>query len=169
MGSDISAKMQTLDLEEGCKYNGEVLGGKPHGNGCMECQDGRAYQGEWSNGNMHGKGRFLSERADYAGDFADGLVSGNGALIFWKDSFDSLANAYFAGRNSAAKAFPMEEILREHRCYSVGSFRLGRREGPGTETCIDAEEYISDDDLIRRHQTKDLEMLFFFDGKFRDN
>ncbi len=75
----------------------------------MECPDGRMYQGEWAKGNFNGIGRYHWRKGSYEGDFVEGVMSGNGRMLFQRDS---------------------------ERCISTGAFTNGGRNGLHVETCV---------------------------------
>ena len=96
---------EVLYLEDGRVYRGEVVDGRPHGEGRMIWSDNRTYEGTWKDGGRHGEGveRFGRE-ARYAGAYRDGERSGHGRFT-WPDG----------------------------RAYE-GAWRAGMRHGEGTET-----------------------------------
>eukprot|EP00232_Nephroselmis_pyriformis_P007166 CAMPEP_0182895128 /NCGR_PEP_ID=MMETSP0034_2-20130328/25498_1 /TAXON_ID=156128 /ORGANISM="Nephroselmis pyriformis, Strain CCMP717" /LENGTH=74 /DNA_ID=CAMNT_0025028945 /DNA_START=169 /DNA_END=390 /DNA_ORIENTATION=+ len=57
-------------FENGDKYDGEWLGGVPHGAGTYVWSDGSQYDGEWLNGCKHGAGKYVwPSGAAYEGDW----------------------------------------------------------------------------------------------------
>ena len=62
---------EILYLSEGRVYRGEVLNGRPHGEGTLTWPSGAAYSGQWANGTRQGSGT-------YVGDYRDGERSGHG-------------------------------------------------------------------------------------------
>ncbi len=67
----------------GDKYSGELINGKPNGQGTMEYASGGKYTGEFKNGIPDGKGTLLISGGDkYIGDFKNGRIDGQGTYLF---------------------------------------------------------------------------------------
>lgn len=93
-------------------YRGEVLNGRPNGDGHFHHRSGLTYEGGWRNGLMHGEGRLMLPNGDeYVGGFQDGKRHGLGLYV------DSRGNAY------------------------NGGFVAGFRDGEGLVTRADAQSY----------------------------
>jgi len=89
-GMKVSVVKET-DVEEpvrlvspnGDVYVGEVMSGKPHGQGTLTFPDGRMYVGQYKDGKEHGKGTLTSPSGDeYVGEWKDGRPNGRGTEIF---------------------------------------------------------------------------------------
>lgn len=66
----------------GDMYDGEMLDGKPHGNGVFH-SPGLIYEGEWKNGLKHGKGALKYHNGDQlVGEWKDGVKIGQGQYAF---------------------------------------------------------------------------------------
>jgi len=85
---------------EGHRYLGEYVGGVSHGFGKYTWNDGNSYEGEFENGLPHGLGIFIKVDTDesegyvYIGDYENGMMSGEGTVIFedgtaYKGSFEN--------------------------------------------------------------------------------
>ena len=54
-------------------YVGEIVSGKPHGQGTRTFTNGDKYVGEWKNGRPHGQGTgTLPDGRKYVGEYKDG-------------------------------------------------------------------------------------------------
>jgi len=68
-------------------YDGDVVNGKPHGEGTWLHPDGREYTGEWQDGEMHGEGTMTwPDGKQYVGEWQDGARHGEGVMI-WPDDY----------------------------------------------------------------------------------
>jgi antitoxin component YwqK of YwqJK toxin-antitoxin module len=80
------AEIKDWILSYGTKidYDGEVVGGKPHGWGKGYYKSGRMYEGEWKEGKQNGYGRFYYETGElwYEGEWKDGRRHGQGKSYF---------------------------------------------------------------------------------------
>ena len=69
---------EILDLGDGRVYRGEVLDGRPHGEGTMIWPSGTAYFGQWAHGARYGTGTYRDrEGGVYADEYRDGERSGH--------------------------------------------------------------------------------------------
>ena len=76
---------ETLYLDDGRVYLGEVRDGRPHGEGRMLWPSGAAHVGTWVDGARHGPGTYRdTEGASYVGEFRDGEREGHGRFT-WPD------------------------------------------------------------------------------------
>ena len=64
-------------------YVGEIVSGKPHGQGTRTFTNGDKYVGEWKNGKENGNGKRNSpDGRNYVGEWKDGRKDGQGTDIF---------------------------------------------------------------------------------------
>ena len=64
-------------------YTGELLDGKPHGQGVAVWEDGSRYVGAFANGRLSGKGtKTWPSGSRYTGDWADDYQNGQGVNVF---------------------------------------------------------------------------------------
>ncbi|MBQ9637635.1 MAG: hypothetical protein IJV36_07085 [Prevotella sp.] len=111
---------------DGNRYEGEIVDGKPHGKGTMyfassDANKRRSYEGNWANGLMEGNGTMTWQNdSKYVGDWSNNQQNGTGVLY------------YSNGRR-----------------YE-GNFRNGVKHGQGTFIWTNGEKYIGnwDDDKI---------------------
>ena len=76
---------ETLYLDDGRVYLGEVRDGRPHGEGRMLWPSGAVHVDTWSDGMRHGAGTYRdAEGASYVGTFRDGERDGHGRFT-WPD------------------------------------------------------------------------------------
>ena len=76
---------EILYLTEGRVYLGEILDGRPHGEGRMIWPSDAVHTGTWVDGTRHGTGTYReSGGVTYIGEFRDGERTGNGRLA-WPD------------------------------------------------------------------------------------
>ena len=73
----------TRTFTNGDKYVGEWKDGKENGNGKRNSPDGRNYVGEWKDGKEHGQGTFTFPNGKkYVGEWKEGRPNGQGTDIF---------------------------------------------------------------------------------------
>jgi hypothetical protein len=73
-------------------YEGELMDGRPDGEGRFVHRSGVSYQGTWRAGLMHGHGRLqLPNGAEYVGEFSAGRKHGQGVYV------DAAGNTYQGG------------------------------------------------------------------------
>ena len=78
---------ETINYDNGDKYDGEVRNGKRHGHGTYTfgsgAKSGDIYYGEWKDGKYHGQGIFSFRGGQkYFGEFKDGQPNGQGTFTF---------------------------------------------------------------------------------------
>lgn len=75
--------IQTLNLDNGSEYVGQVVNGKFHGNGKLTWSDDSYYYGQWENGLFNGHGTYIYSSGDYyTGEFKDGKQHGIGTYTY---------------------------------------------------------------------------------------
>ncbi len=75
--------VQTINLDNGSRYVGQVVNEKFHGNGKLTWADGSSYDGQWRNGLFHGAGTYIYSSGDqYTGEFNDGKQHGIGTYTY---------------------------------------------------------------------------------------
>ena len=75
-------KTITVDWQDGSKYSGEIMNGKPHGQGKYTWPDGDEYVGRWINGARHGLGCHSRRNGFvYIGEFKKNLPDGEGFTL----------------------------------------------------------------------------------------
>ncbi len=63
------------------EYSGRLLHGRPHGHGCLTCDNGDVILGMFSAGLPHGPAtRTFADGSAYDGQWVQGSMSGAGAL-----------------------------------------------------------------------------------------
>ena len=78
-----SVVKETIVSPNGDKYVGEIVSGKPHGQGTRTYTNGNKYEGEWKNGRWDGQGTWIeSDGIKYVGEFKNGRVHGQGTRTF---------------------------------------------------------------------------------------
>lgn len=80
-------------------YDGDIVGGKMHGNGTYTWANGDIYIGEFKNDNLNGQGTYILSNGDkYVGGFENGMKTGQGTYVWadgetyigeWKDNVKS--------------------------------------------------------------------------------
>jgi|APSaa5957512535_1039671.scaffolds.fasta_scaffold220147_1 hypothetical protein len=79
--------IQELELEDGCKYTGEIVDNLRHGFGKGVWKN-KTYKGYWKNDLYHGSGvEQHQDGSGYAGDFFEGKKTGNGKQFHKDGSF----------------------------------------------------------------------------------
>ena len=72
-----------IDYSNGSVYVGEIVSGKPHGQGTRTFTNGDKYVGEWKNGKENGNGKRNSpDGRNYVGEWKDGREHGQGTFTF---------------------------------------------------------------------------------------
>jgi|ETNmetMinimDraft_2_1059921.scaffolds.fasta_scaffold14140_3 uncharacterized caspase-like protein len=70
--SPLAKLIETLQIFSGT-YTGEVVAGRPHGQGTWTHPDGHKYIGEWKDSKKHGQGtRTFADGTKYVGEYKDG-------------------------------------------------------------------------------------------------
>ena len=65
------------------KYKGDIVNGKPNGQGTITYPDGRKYVGEWKNGTWNGEGTYtFKDGFGYEGEWKNGEENGIGNLTY---------------------------------------------------------------------------------------
>ncbi|PRP76741.1 hypothetical protein PROFUN_11744 [Planoprotostelium fungivorum] len=73
----------------GPAYEGEMVDGRPHGQGRAAYRDGSVYQGEWKNGFYHGYGIMKwTNGATYRGFWSEGVAEGFGQCEDHRGTFE---------------------------------------------------------------------------------
>ena len=73
--------MATYD--NGDSYEGGWVAGKHHGQGSMQFHDGSNYAGEWENGQFHGSGTLQAKKGHaYTGEWKNGKKEGQGSMTY---------------------------------------------------------------------------------------
>ena len=70
-------------------YVGEIVSGKPHGQGTRTFTNGDKYVGEWKDGKENGNGKRNSpDGRNYVGEWKDGKEHGQGTYTFGKGKWE---------------------------------------------------------------------------------
>ncbi len=103
----------------GGTYIGEVVAGRPHGQGTWTHPDGESYVGELKAGRRHGQGTYIWANGEkYAGEWKDDQRYGQGTYTY------------------ASGAWKGDKY--------VGEFKNGKRHGQGTYTKSDGHKYVGE-------------------------
>lgn len=83
-GPDASGPLQFIDIDgDAFEYSGDLVDGKPHGQGVAVWEDGSRYVGRFVNGRMSGKGtKTWPSGSKYTGDWANDYQNGEGVNVF---------------------------------------------------------------------------------------
>ncbi|MBR3919839.1 MAG: hypothetical protein IKJ59_14105 [Clostridia bacterium] len=75
-------KSELITFANGDVYEGELVDGKPHGQGTLTYANGDIYEGQWKNGKREGDGTLTwsSTGVYYKGNFTDGNIAGYGTF-----------------------------------------------------------------------------------------
>ena len=72
----------SVNWQDGSEYSGEILNGKPHGQGKYIWPDGDKYVGSWMHGARHGLGCHSRRNGFvYLGEFKKNLPDGDGFYV----------------------------------------------------------------------------------------
>lgn len=107
-------------------YVGNMVDGKRSGNGSLTYGNGGHYEGEWAFDRPSGFGKFISDQAQYEGEWLDGLFNGDGEYN------DKLAVKFYKGT--------WVKGLREGKGHCTigtgytynGDWKAGKKHGYGT-------------------------------------
>ena len=122
---------ETLYLDDGLVYLGEVRDGRPHGEGRMLWPSGAVHVDTWSEGMRHGAGTYRdAEGASYVGTFRDGERDGHGRFT-WPDE-RSYDGAWRAGMRHGQGVEQLPSGLSRCCAWAWGNVvRLSCRPGDG--------------------------------------
>ena len=158
-GSAKAPDMDTMFLSYGTmesRYKGDVLDGKPHGNGIKLFVNGDYYDGEWRNGVFDGNGRLVcpATRMVYDGNFKNGVPHGNG-------------NFYYACKIPMLTYDVGRDVLNYLDCLRYeGNFVDGKRHGKGKMYLLPHSYSKVDKDFVKdydeHHQGEMLSVLSRF-------
>jgi hypothetical protein len=143
------------------KYEGEISGGVPNGQGTLTYPGGRNYVGEFKDGKFHGQGTFtFPDGEKYVGEFKDGFRHGQGIYIFpdgekyvgeWKDgskhgqgTYTFLDGRKYTGEWKDGSKHGQGTFTFPDGAKYVGEFKDGLPNGQGTETSPDGAKYVGE-------------------------
>ncbi len=116
-------------------YQGDYVGGSPHGYGKLIFNDGRIYEGYWYNGNFNGEGTFTYENGDvYHGQWVKGEKDGNGRYTYSDGS-------YYDGEWKSGTFNGIGTFVYGDGSVYEGDWLDGERDGKGTLTFSDGSVY----------------------------
>lgn len=116
---------------EGGTYTGELLDGKPHGEGIWSYPDGSSYEGQWVAGLFDGVGKWSGSKGEeYDGDFVQGLFEGKGTFI-------SEDGDRYEGQFSEGLYDGQGKLTLADGTVFEGTFSEGEKHGEGILTLAD--------------------------------
>ena len=117
----------TLYGVDGCKWEGQFVDGKLHGQGKSYYANGKIeYDGQWENYHSHGKGIEYYENGDtYEGEFSEGKPNGQGTLYYADGK--KYEGEFYEGKPNGQGTF----YYANGEKY-VGEVVNGKRNGQGT-------------------------------------
>lgn len=118
---------------DGRHYDGDWVGGQPHGEGTEVLPDGTTYRGGWQAGQRHGQGVLESPDGDrYAGEFAAGKRNGVGTQ---ESAEGTYRGEWSADHPEGEGVFEGDDGTRYEGSWRHGQrFGYGRFEGPDGST-----------------------------------
>ena len=149
-------------------YEGDVVNGKPHGQGTTAYANGDKYIGEWKAGNFHGQGTYTWPDGDkhvgqyqdgdrhgqgtytwvegtkYVGDYKDDLPHGQGTRT-WTDG------EMYTGEWKEGKEHGQGTYRYASGAKYVGESKYGRPHGQGTYIFASGAKYVGEYKHGRRH------------------
>ena len=149
------------------KYEGEMINGKPNGQGTQTWYNGEKYEGEWWKGTPHGQGiQTYSDGEKFVGEYQFGFY-GNGTsydkegnivakFVNGKIELDQKKSAFlqsgvfYLGLRNGVYGLYIEKWDRventKNKDYGkyVGGIQDGKRHGIGTYTWSDGSKYVGD-------------------------
>ena len=126
---------QIITYPDGSQYTGQVVNGKPSGQGRIQWANGDTYEGQWRNEQPHGRGKktFL-DGSIYEGEFARGQQQGKGQLIYPDGT------VYTGDWQSGAPNGQGKFAFKEAGTYE-GAVYLGLPHGQGTFSYANGDIY----------------------------
>ena len=114
---------------ERTSYNGSWVNGKPEGYGTMIWKDGRKYEGNWKNDKKDGYGTqyYASGRKAYEGNWKDDKVDGYGTFYYEDDGHK------YVGDFKAGKIDGYGTFYYANGNKYVGNYKDYKKNGQGTE------------------------------------
>ncbi len=77
-----STATQSVTLPGGRHYVGQMLNGKPNGQGTLTAGKNNRYVGEFVDGRIEGHGKlYLPDGSIYEGEFKNNLINGHGTIV----------------------------------------------------------------------------------------
>ena len=119
-------------------YVGEVMSGKPHGQGTRTFTNGDKYVGEYKNGLMDGQGTgTYPDGSKYVGEWKDDKMNGQGTYTF------SSGGSYVGEWKDGKMTGQGKETYPSGDKY-VGEFKDRKRNGQGTYTWSDGRKNVGE-------------------------
>ena len=126
---------QIITYPDGSQYIGQVINGKPTGNGRIQWANGDAYEGQWRNEQPHGSGsKTFFDGSVYKGEFVAGKQQGQGKLTY-PDGTIYVGEWYGDAPNGLGKF-----IFNQAGIYE-GAVYVGLPHGQGTFTYPNGDVY----------------------------
>jgi len=123
------------DEKKDRKYVGDVINGKPNGQGTETSPEGEKYEGEWKDGKKDGQGKFIQvDGSKYVGEWINGERNGYG-------THTSSNGTKYVGKWKDGKKNGQGIFTSSGGSKYVGEFRNDKRNGYGTFTWPDGGKY----------------------------
>jgi len=140
--SSTASTVETLQIWGGT-YIGEVVNGRPNGQGTWthpdgDKVDGDKYVGEFKDGKFHGQGTYIWANGEkYAGEWKDDQRYGQGTYTY--------ANGdKYVGEHKDDKFHGQGTATYANGDKYVGEYKDGERHGQGTATNADGAKYVGE-------------------------
>ena len=119
--SEIANESNVIVMSNGCKYEGELANGKPHGKGKYIWSNGDIYEGEFNNGEITGNGIMIKNGEKQSGYFENGILQSN----FTSSTISSKDNDSEDNKRKRALIYKKEALAKELK--SLGVFDVKRK------------------------------------------
>ena len=149
-----------INNTNGDVYFGQVIDGKPNGQGTFAWASGGRYVGEFKNGLRNGQGTLtFREGSSYVGEFKDDKYNGQGTLTLkdisryvggWKDGKKNGQGTSTSSTSSYVGEFKYDvyngrgTLTSKDFSSYVGEFKNGEKNGQGTLTVNNSFSYVGE-------------------------
>ncbi|MBN2693984.1 SEL1-like repeat protein, partial [bacterium] len=120
----IKTNVEFINFENGERYEGEVLNGKPHGKGVMYYNNDFKYESAWYNGFIHGKGFLFYKNEMFEIEWSD--IDTKIEFIYLKEYKNDKKRMANKGigiiiKNIGDNYLENNNILKAFECYKIAS------------------------------------------------
>ena len=145
-GSDEERSNVRIKYSNGV-YEGEIMKGKPHGNGTRKWTNGNDYVGGWEDGRIHGNGTYkYASGSEYKGNYKNGKADGIG-------TFRHASGSEYTGEWENDKQHGNGTYKWTDGDSYTGEWKNGKGHGNGTYKYANGNEYTGEWENGKMHGT----------------